>query len=71
MGKAGSLLSVRDKANKIANAAFRDAVHRIYEGVLCFNALKTTRKLFHLNTQFVPRSKHFTSRLKNKWINVI
>jgi hypothetical protein len=27
------------------------------------NPLKTKRKLFYLNTQFVPRSKHFLSRL--------
>jgi hypothetical protein len=28
------------------------------------NPLKTKSKLFHLKTQFVPRSKHFSSRLK-------
>jgi hypothetical protein len=33
------------------------------------NALKTKRKLFHLKTQFVTRSKHFSSRLK-KQINL-
>jgi hypothetical protein len=33
------------------------------------NPLKTKRKLFHLKTQFVPRSKHFSSRLK-KQINL-
>jgi hypothetical protein len=27
------------------------------------NPLKTKRKLFHLKTQFLPRSKHFSSRL--------
>jgi hypothetical protein len=35
------------------------------------NHLKTKHKLFHLKTQFVPRSKHFSSRLKNKSIYVI
>ena len=29
----------------------------------CINHLKTKRKLLHLKTQFVPRSKHFSSRL--------
>ena len=27
------------------------------------NPLKTKRRLFYLKTQFVPRSKHFSSRL--------
>jgi hypothetical protein len=31
--------------------------------------LKTKHKLFNLKTQFVPRSKHFSSRLK-KQINL-
>jgi hypothetical protein len=30
------------------------------------NPLKTKRKLFYLKTQFVPRSKHFSTRLKNQ-----
>ena len=29
----------------------------------CFNPLKTKRRLLYLKTQFVPRSKHFSSRL--------
>jgi hypothetical protein len=33
------------------------------------NPLKTKRKLFHLKTQFVPRSKHFSSPLQ-KQINL-
>ena len=28
-----------------------------------FNPLKTKRRLLYLKTQFVPRSKHFSSRL--------
>ena len=28
-----------------------------------FNPLKTKLRLFYLKTQFVPRSKHFSSRL--------
>ena len=28
-----------------------------------FNLLKTKRRLLYLKTQFVPRSKHFSSRL--------
>ena len=28
-----------------------------------FNALETKRRLFYLKIQFVPRSKHFSSRL--------
>jgi hypothetical protein len=31
-----------------------------------FNPLKMKRNLFHLKTQFVPRSKHFSSRLKKR-----
>jgi hypothetical protein len=34
------------------------------EDINPFNPLKSKRKLFHLKTQFVPRSKHFSSRLK-------
>ena len=32
--------------------------------ILCFNPLKTKRRLLYLKTQFVPRSKHFPSRLQ-------
>jgi hypothetical protein len=35
------------------------------------NPLKTKRKLFYLKTQFVPRSKHFSSGLKNKSIYMV
>jgi hypothetical protein len=31
--------------------------------ILYFNSLKTKGKIFYLKTQFVPRSKHFSSRL--------
>ena len=31
--------------------------------ILTLNPLKTKRWLFYLKTQFVPRSKHFSSRL--------
>ena len=30
---------------------------------LTYNSLKTKRRLFYLKTQFVPLSKHFSSRL--------
>ena len=30
---------------------------------VCFNPLKTKRRLLYLKTQFVPRSKHYSSRL--------
>ena len=33
------------------------------EWKLNVNPLKTKRRLLYLNTQFVPRSKHFSSRL--------
>ena len=29
----------------------------------CINPLNTKRRLLYLKTQFVPRSKHFSSRL--------
>ena len=31
--------------------------------LIVFNPLKTKRRLLYLKTQFVPRSKHFSSRL--------
>jgi hypothetical protein len=37
--------------------------------IYSINPLNTKRKLFHLKIQFVPRSKHFSSRLK-KQINL-
>jgi hypothetical protein len=37
--------------------------------IFLVNPLKTKRKLFHLKTQFVPRSKHFSSR-SQKQINL-
>jgi hypothetical protein len=43
----------------------------MYPSLGLFNPLKTKSKLFHLKTQFVPRSKHFLFRLKNKSIYVI
>ena len=33
------------------------------EGVSLINPLDTKIRLFYLKTQFVPRSKHFSSRL--------
>ena len=33
------------------------------DALLTFNPLKTKRRLLYLKTQFVPRSKHFSSRL--------
>ena len=38
-------------------------VIRKYEDLQHFNPLKTKRRLLYLKTQFVPRSKHFSSRL--------
>jgi hypothetical protein len=38
--------------------------------MLLINPLKMKRKLFHLKTQSVPRSEHFSSRLKNKSLYV-
>ena len=34
-----------------------------HKGVWKINPLNTKRRLFYLKTQFVPRSKHFSSRL--------
>ena len=36
-----------------------------------FNPLKTKRKLIYLKTQFVPRSEHFSSRLKNQSVYAV
>ena len=33
------------------------------QAILYINLLNTKRRLLYLNTQFVPRSKHFSSRL--------
>ena len=33
------------------------------ERVNCFNPLKTKGRLLYLKTQFIPHSKHFSSRL--------
>ena len=35
----------------------------IYTSSVLFNPLKTKRRLLYLKTQFVPRSKHFSSPL--------
>ena len=37
---------------------FREVINNIF-----FNHVKTKRRLLYLKTQFVPRSKHFSSRL--------
>ena len=34
-----------------------------HKGIIYINPLKTKRKLLYLNTQFVPRGKHFSYRL--------
>ena len=36
---------------------------KIQQTATLFNPLKTKRRLLYLKTQFVPRSKHFSSRL--------
>ena len=36
---------------------------RKFKLISAFNPLKTKRRLLYLKTQFVPRSKHFSSRL--------
>ena len=38
-------------------------VHSKYQKFHIFNPLNTKRRLLYLKTQFVPRSKHFSSRL--------
>jgi len=35
----------------------------VYRKLAQFNPLKTKRRLLYLKTNFVPRSKHFSSRL--------
>ena len=35
----------------------------VFLHLTAFNPLKTKRRLLYLKTQFVPRSKHFSSRL--------
>ena len=35
----------------------------VFTGTRFINPLKTKRRLLYLKTQFVPRSKHFSSRL--------
>jgi hypothetical protein len=42
---------------KMANVVVRDAAQH-------FNPLNTKRRLLYLKTQFVPRSKHFSSGLQ-------
>jgi hypothetical protein len=37
--------------------------HSILNHAAYFNSLKTKSRLLYLKTQFVPRSKHFSSRL--------
>ena len=40
-----------------------EAIHSVIFWVLLLNPLETKRRLLYLKTQFVPRSKHFSSRL--------
>ena len=44
----------------ISFSSFLLLCHSLHDG---FNPLNTKRRLLHLKTQFVPRSKHFSSRL--------
>ena len=39
--------------------------------MLNINLLKTKRRLLYLKTQFVPRSKHFSSRLYNQSVYAV
>ena len=43
--------------------AFYTDIYLAYKISAQFNPLQTKRRLFYLKTQFVPRSKHFSSRL--------
>ena len=45
---------------------FVSQINLLKANTLCttsFNPLNTKRRLLYLKTQFVPRSKHFSSRL--------
>ena len=42
---------------------FPSSATEAVERALPFNPLNTKRKLLYLKTQFLPRSKHFSSRL--------
>jgi len=50
------LLTIRSKYSVYA-------VAEIFDIQLHFKPLKTKRRRLYLNIQFVPRSKHFSSRL--------
>ena len=38
---------------------------------IIINPLSTERRLLYLKTQFVPRSKHFSSRLQNQSVYAV
>ena len=42
---------------------YGEATLIVYDKYLYFNPLNTKSRLLYLKTQFVPRSKHFSSRL--------
>ena len=47
----------------VANRTTNKKLHIQQQMTSPINPLKTTRKLFNLKTQFVPRNKRFSTRL--------
>ena len=49
---------------------FQGCILQVFTAVL-FNPLETKRRVLYLKTQFVPRSKHFSSRYKNESVYAV
>jgi hypothetical protein len=50
-------------ADTILSQVLAENIKQQYVRLLGFNPLKTKRRLLYLKTQFLPRSKRFSSRL--------
>ena len=61
-GRADSQTDIHDKTNTRFFEILRKRLQRM-TGFDMFNNFKTNGRMLYLKTQFVPRSKHFSSRL--------
>jgi len=60
---AGNIDSDKQDRKVITIMFFFNILHILADLLFCLNPLKTKRKIMYLKTQFVPRCKHFLSRL--------
>jgi hypothetical protein len=66
--KPAHLTSIKMIASKYVKLEVLSSLSNNSNWYTCINPLNTKRRLLYLKTQFVPRSKYFSSRFKNLFL---